>query len=553
MVKKFVAPKTLKLCIFLDHGAYSRQNGRLLRLKLPLPMGCFWALSRANQTLTNQLPPQWRRCSMSARNELSGIQAERLALRPAVSLARPLRLASVITKVLGLEFLLVAAAAYLASSLYHLTTLQPQPAVSETVPAALYVAALVLGISLGFRHFDAVQRKPLHFLLWNGIGAVALAFSLFLSALFLLRGTDEYSRGAFIFQIIAVSIVICLTRVMFYLWLQSAIRAGVVAARHVLVVGSEPSRQHFSNLVRTTAIRSVAWFPFPLHASGVDTTDGELFDGEAVRRTIDACRMTHPDDIVIFASPEEFPAAPELARLLSEVPVNVHIVPFGTVNFFGTSRIGELGDLKTLEVSRPPLSMFDRAVKRAFDIIVATAGLILLAPLFAIVAVAIKLESRGRILYWQERHGYNNMVIRVAKFRSMVQNADAGCFVQAKRDDARITNVGRLLRRTNIDELPQLLNVLIGNMSIVGPRPHAIAHNAMFEGRILPFSRRHNIKPGITGWAQVNGHRGPTDTLEKMQQRIEHDLYYIDNWSFLLDLKIVLLTLFSKRAYVNAC
>jgi lipopolysaccharide/colanic/teichoic acid biosynthesis glycosyltransferase len=134
----------------------------------------------------------------------------------------------------------------------------------------------------------------------------------------------------------------------------------------------------------------------------------------------------------------------------------------------------------------------------------------------------------------------------------MYCNANDEQFVQAKRGDARITHVGRVLRRTNIDEVPQLLNVLIGNMSIVGPRPHATAHNAMFEGRILPFSRRHNIKPGITGWAQVNGHRGETDTLEKMQRRVEHDLYYIDNWSFLLDLKIVLLTLFSKRAYMNA-
>ena len=168
------------------------------------------------------------------------------------------------------------------------------------------------------------------------------------------------------------------------------------------------------------------------------------------------------------------------------------------------------------------------------------------------VAVAIKLESRGPVLFWQKRHGYNNATIQVAKFRSMVVADDGGCFIQAKPKDERVTQVGRVLRRTNIDELPQLFNVLRGDMSIVGPRPHATTHNEMFEGRILPFSRRHNIKPGITGWAQVNGHRGETDTLEKMQRRVEHDLYYIDNWSFLLDMKIILLTLFSKRAYINA-
>jgi exopolysaccharide biosynthesis polyprenyl glycosylphosphotransferase len=196
--------------------------------------------------------------------------------------------------------------------------------------------------------------------------------------------------------------------------------------------------------------------------------------------------------------------------------------------------------------------LFEQAIKRTFDIIVAATGLILLAPLFALVAIAIKLESRGNVFFWQKRHGYNNTTIDVVKFRTMYETDDDNCFVQAKPADGRVTHVGRLLRRTNIDELPQLFNVLIGNMSIVGPRPHATAHNEMFEGRILPFSRRHNIKPGITGWAQVNGHRGETDTLEKMQRRVEHDLYYIDNWSFLLDMKIILLTLFSKRAYINA-
>ena len=129
---------------------------------------------------------------------------------------------------------------------------------------------------------------------------------------------------------------------------------------------------------------------------------------------------------------------------------------------------------------------------------------------------------------------------------------DGGQFTQATRDDPRVTSIGRILRRTNIDELPQLINVLRGEMSLVGPRPHATAHNDLFHEIIAPFSRRHNVKPGITGWAQVNGYRGETDVLEKMQRRIEHDLYYIDNWSFLFDLKIILMTLFSKRAYLNA-
>ncbi len=490
---------------------------------------------------------------MSVSSQSSEVRTDARLLTAAPGLAvRPRRLAGIYLGILISEFLGVALAAYLSSVVYQYTALDLQPNIQEYVPAALFLAALVTGISIGFRHFVSLQRQPLHALMWSGIGAVALAFSFFLSTLFLLKLIGDYSRGAFVFQVIATSIVVCINRAMWYFWLQSAIRTGVVEARHVVLIGDDQYRSQFADMVRTTAIRSKASLPFPHRPTQTGVDCSSLVDAKAARHAIELCRSIHPDDIVILASQDELAAAPEFARMLSELPVNVHIVPVGSVNVFGTSRIAELGDLKTLQVSRPPLSQLEQALKRTFDIIVATTGLILFTPLFVLAAIAIKLETRGPVLFWQKRHGYNNTTILVAKFRTMVVADDGPEFVQAKPGDARVTGVGRVLRRTNIDELPQLLNVLIGNMSIVGPRPHATAHNAMFEGKILPFSRRHNIKPGITGWAQVNGHRGATDTLEKMQRRVEHDLYYIDNWSFLLDLKIILLTLFSKRAYINA-
>ena len=169
-----------------------------------------------------------------------------------------------------------------------------------------------------------------------------------------------------------------------------------------------------------------------------------------------------------------------------------------------------------------------------------------------VISIAIKLDSPGPIFFRNTRHGFNNDEIRVLKFRSMTLMEDDSRFSQAAENDPRVTRVGHIIRRTNIDELPQLINVLRGEMSLVGPRPHMTAHNALFNNVIAPFSRRHNVKPGITGWAQVNGYRGPTDALEKMQRRIEYDLYYIDNWSFLFDLKIIVMTLFSKKAYLNA-
>lgn len=465
---------------------------------------------------------------------------------------RPARLATVCATVVVLEFLSVAVTAYLAKAAYEYFVYSHIDK-SAGAAAALSLAALVSIISLAFRQFVGVQRQPLHALLWSGIGAVALAFSAFLSALFLLKIAADYSRGSFLFQVATVSIVVCAVRATFYVWLQSAVRTGQLEARKVVLIGDERYRSQFADMVKSSGIRSIASLPFPHHRTAKPGHDyAAMVDTKAARRMIELCRSVHPDDIVILSSQDELPVAPELAHLLSELPVNVHIVPLGTVNMFGSSRIAELGDLKTLQVSRKPLSPFERAIKRTFDIVVAAMALILLAPLLVIVGIAIKLETPGPVFFRQKRHGYNNSTISVFKFRTMVAQEDNVCFIQATRKDSRVTQVGRLLRRTNIDELPQLFNVLTGDMSIVGPRPHATAHNEMFEGRILPFSRRHNIKPGITGWAQVNGHRGETDTLEKMQRRVEHDLYYIDNWSFLLDLKIILLTLFSKKSYINA-
>jgi exopolysaccharide biosynthesis polyprenyl glycosylphosphotransferase len=198
------------------------------------------------------------------------------------------------------------------------------------------------------------------------------------------------------------------------------------------------------------------------------------------------------------------------------------------------------------------LSPAEAVVKRAFDLIVATLGLIILAPLFLAVAAVITMESPGPVIFRQLRHGFNNELIRIFKFRTMRSVEDGHNFTQATRNDPRITRFGSILRQTNIDELPQLFNVLLGEMSLVGPRPHPIALNESFQSSLSPLYRRHNVKPGLTGWAQVNGFRGQTDTLGKMQKRLEYDLYYIDHWSFFFDIQIIFMTLLSKEAYNNA-
>jgi exopolysaccharide biosynthesis polyprenyl glycosylphosphotransferase len=237
---------------------------------------------------------------------------------------------------------------------------------------------------------------------------------------------------------------------------------------------------------------------------------------------------------------------------LLTVPVEIHLGPERILDRFDKVRICNFGKMVTLQLTRAPLSAFEVLQKRIFDLIVATGALIVLAPALAAIALLIRLDSPGPVFFRQRRYGFNQQPFRIIKFRTMTTLDDGEVVRQVCRNDHRVTRIGRWLRRWNIDELPQLINVLRGEMSLVGPRPHALSHDREYEQRISLYARRHNVRPGITGWAQVNGLRGEIDTDEKLRRRVDCDLYYIDNWSMLLDLKILLYTVFSRRAYRNA-
>lgn len=185
------------------------------------------------------------------------------------------------------------------------------------------------------------------------------------------------------------------------------------------------------------------------------------------------------------------------------------------------------------------------AVKRCTDILIASLALLVLAPVGLLVALAIKLESRGPVFFWQLRYGRDRTSFYICKFRSMTVTETRGDFTQASRNDARVTRIGRFLRRTSLDELPQLYNVLRGEMSLVGPRPHAIAMDDAFAEVISNFYDRHLVRPGLTGLAQVSGFRGPTEALEQIEYRVQHDRLYISKWSVLLDMKIMVQTVFA--------
>ncbi|HEY9549205.1 MAG TPA: undecaprenyl-phosphate glucose phosphotransferase, partial [Kiloniellaceae bacterium] len=233
---------------------------------------------------------------------------------------------------------------------------------------------------------------------------------------------------------------------------------------------------------------------------------------------------------------------------LEKTPVPIRLAPDVAAFSFPDRRFVTVGRLPMMQLFERPISGWSFVAKTLEDRLLAVALLLAFSPLLAAIAVAIKLESPGPVLFRQKRYGFNHNLFECWKFRTMHHHmTDADAAVLTRRDDARVTRVGRFLRRTSLDELPQLINVLKGDMSLVGPRPHATAAKAagrLYEEAVDAYAARHRVKPGITGWAQVNGWRGETDTVEKIQRRVEYDLFYIENWSLALDLRILLRSAF---------
>jgi Undecaprenyl-phosphate glucose phosphotransferase len=246
----------------------------------------------------------------------------------------------------------------------------------------------------------------------------------------------------------------------------------------------------------------------------------------------------------------------ELMNQLWVLPVDIRLSAHNDRLHFRPRSYAYVGAVPFIPVQDKPLADWDAVGKRAFDLIFGTLLLVLFSPVMLATALAVKLDSRGPVFFRQTRYGFNNEPVEMWKFRSMyVDRLDAHAEKLVTRGDPRVTRVGRFIRRTSLDELPQLFNVLDGSLSLVGPRPHALAakaENLLYEQVVAGYFARHKVKPGVTGWAQVNGWRGETDTAEKIQKRVEYDLYYIENWSLALDLKILLLTPFSLLMTRNA-
>jgi putative colanic acid biosynthesis UDP-glucose lipid carrier transferase len=259
-------------------------------------------------------------------------------------------------------------------------------------------------------------------------------------------------------------------------------------------------------------------------------------------------------DVVFIARQTHVPGVSALLADLRDTTASVYLIPDVSLFDLIQARIGDVDGIPVIALCESPLRGARGALKRLTDILLSLLLLITAAPAMLLIAVAIKIDSPGRVLFKQDRYGLDGERIVVYKFRTMTVCENGDRVVQAQRNDSRVTRVGRILRRTSLDELPQLLNVLQGRMSLVGPRPHAVAHNEEYRKLISGYMVRHKVTPGITGLAQVSGCRGETSTLEDMHRRVQYDLEYLRHWGLLLDIKILLRTLWlllvsDKRAY----
>ncbi len=315
---------------------------------------------------------------------------------------------------------------------------------------------------------------------------------------------------------------------------------GAAASRYIIIgvndVGVELAR-------RLPAAGFMGYFDFRSADRVAQVTDPEQKLAGHCRDTADFVRG-HGVKVVYIALPlANVPRMSELVNALRDTTASGYFVPDAFAFDLIQGRLVEINGMPALSVCETPLHGLEAVFKRAMDIVIAGLCLLMLSPLLLAVAAAVKLGSRGPVFFRQRRYGLDGEEIVVYKFRSMRVCEDGAVVTQATKGDPRVTRVGAMLRKTSIDELPQLLNVLQGKMSLVGPRPHAIAHNELYRKLINGYMIRHKVRPGITGFAQVNGLRGETETLEKMSERVRYDLEYLRNWSPWLDIKILFKTL----------
>jgi undecaprenyl-phosphate galactose phosphotransferase/putative colanic acid biosynthesis UDP-glucose lipid carrier transferase len=415
------------------------------------------------------------------------------------------------------------------------------------VAALLYI---LIGQSVGFYDLRAVFSKKRDikqiFTHW------ALVSLLLALLAFLMKVGAGFSRGSIIcFASLALALLF-ISRSLAKRWVTDAVADGRVQGRRVVLLGSH---EELSAISANELLQRYGLSEVDRVALAIDKNKNLAMgvpESVSLEDAVAVARERRADEIVLALSWSDTRKLELVRDRLRASPLPIQLLPDRRIRSLVENPSFKLKKSLSIEVQRGPLSRLEQFSKRCIDVAGAAIGLMVLSPLMLLSAVAIKLDSGGPVLFRQRRNGFNTQPFVIFKFRTMTVIEDGSDVQQAKRIDPRVTPIGRIIRKTSIDELPQFFNVLLGDMSLVGPRPHALAHDSHYGDLLSEYAFRHHVKPGITGWAQIRGYRGETAHVEQMKGRVDCDLWYINNWSLALDLKILMLTCFEVMRRRNA-
>jgi Undecaprenyl-phosphate glucose phosphotransferase len=447
--------------------------------------------------------------------------------------------------VLAVDFVLVVGASVLAGIGYHWIFLNSVPSAAPYVAIGALAAMNVTTILAALRAYRFQTLVKLKHQARN-VAVVWIAVCLTLLGMaFTLKIGEALSRGATLgFFAIGLSLLLVWRSALAH-FIARALANGRFAKQKMMIIGDK-TLLSFSQVL--AELRCYGYTPNAIVEIDSDEDAASIAAAtiqDKLNSLVPLARDQQVESIFLLFPWDRSHCIEAILVALSVLPIPVYLIPDDKVVHY-LSRISSIGPVWTAELKRAPLNKLERLLKRTVDIIGASTGLLLLSPLLLATVILIKLDSSGPVLFRQSRSGFNGRLFRIFKFRTMTVLEDGPVIRQATRDDPRVTRLGSWLRRTSIDELPQLFNVLSGDMSLVGPRPHAAGHDCEYERQIAAYAFRYQLKPGITGWAQLKGYRGETRSLDLMSKRIEHDLWYIKNWNLWLDLKILLGTVMSE-------
>jgi putative colanic acid biosynthesis UDP-glucose lipid carrier transferase len=446
------------------------------------------------------------------------------------------------------DIILIAVTCPLLSLVYG----QPwAPQVSTTILIAVLAFAVAAEVCSLYRPWR-IERFRVEirtvFLAWGMTVAILVMIG------FATKTSDEYSRVVSFGWFLLAPIVLSAWRLVVRSVLRG-MRASGWNTRQVAVLGATDNARHLCEQIAERpwmGIRIKGVFDDRGADRRVDLNDLECPFLGGCADLIAACRASEIDVVYVALPLRAEPRIAQVMRDLADTTATVYLV----ADFFQYQPVGgqltSIGRVPLISLHGTPFSGVNSWLKRMEDIALGAVILTMIAGPMIVIAILLKLTSRGPVFFVQRRYGLNGREIHILKFRTMTVAEDGAKVVQATKNDKRVTPLGAILRRTSLDELPQFLQVLAGQMSIVGPRPHAVAHNEMYRTLIPGYMLRHKVKPGITGWAQVNGWRGETPEVDSMKRRVEHDLEYINRWTVLWDIKIVLLTIFGRKKNQNA-